>query len=146
MRMIVTLNSNCISLQKWKNAEMNSELDSIEQECRTNQLNMKNFLCENDKVSTDSILSTTTTIITRQLQIIYDISKLTIIYMYLSYEKISHRTTTRSNNRIFAISQQHQIVSSLFNYLQCLLFDLDCACLVYLIWLDVIRSKVKIVS
>ena len=106
----------------------------------------KSFFAKMTKFQTDLILSTTTTIITRQLQIIYDMSKLTITYMYFSYEKINHTTTFESNNRIFAISQQHQIVSSFFNHFQCLFFDFDRACFVYLIWLNVIRSKTKIVS
>ena len=43
-------------------------------------------------------------------------------------------------------SQHSQIVSSFLNRFQCLSSDLDRACLVYLIWLNVIRSKTKIVS
>ena len=77
MRIVVTLDSDCISLQKRRSAELNSALDSIRQECRTNQLRMRS---ENDKVSTDLILLTATTIIIRRLQTIYDISELAIIY------------------------------------------------------------------
>ena len=77
MRIIVTFDLDCIFLQKRKNAKLNFDFDSIKQECRTNQLRMRD---ENDKVSTDLILLTTTTIITRRLQIIYDTSKLAIIY------------------------------------------------------------------
>ena len=77
MRIVVTLDSDCISLQKRRNVELNFDFDSIKQECRTNSLRIKD---ENDKISTNLILLTTTTIITRRLQIIYDISKLAIIY------------------------------------------------------------------
>ena len=41
MRMIVTFDSNCIFLQKWKNEKRNFEFDSIRQKCRTNQLSKK---------------------------------------------------------------------------------------------------------
>ena len=146
MRMIVAFDSDCISLKKRRNAKLNSILTQLNNSVAKISSTWENFFAKMTKFQTSSILSTTTTIITRQLQIIYDMSKLTIIYMYFSYEKIIHTTTCRSNNRIFAISQQHQIVSSFFNHFQCLSSGLDRACLVYLIWLNVIRPKTKIIS
>ena len=71
---------------------------------------MKHFL-DVIKFRTNLILLTTTTIITRQLQIIYNISNLIIIHIYFSYERENHKTTFRSNNRIFKIMYVFQSFS-----------------------------------